>query len=102
MKMELQTFDYPKLVTPTGKKANHSAILKIVTTNICGSDQHIYHGPFAAPKGMVMGHEMTGEVIEVGPDVEFIKSRRATYVRSRSTFLAGAAAIARSGTPMCA
>ncbi|TDY22238.1 glutathione-independent formaldehyde dehydrogenase [Paraburkholderia sp. BL6665CI2N2] len=73
MKMELQTFDYPKLVTPTGKKANHGAILKIVTTNICGSDQHIYHGRFAAPKGMVMGHEMTGEVIEVGPDVEFIK-----------------------------
>ncbi len=26
MKMELQTFDYPKLVTPTGKKANHGAI----------------------------------------------------------------------------
>lgn len=73
MKMELKTFDFPKLVTPTGKKANHGAILKIVTTNICGSDQHIYHGRFAAPKGMVMGHEMTGEVIEVGSDVEFIR-----------------------------
>ena len=73
MQMELQTFDYPKLVTPAGKKANHGAILKIVTTNICGSDQHIYHGRFAAPKGMVMGHEMTGEVVEVGSDVEFIK-----------------------------
>lgn len=72
-KMELQTFDYPKLVTPSGKKADHGVILKVVTTNICGSDQHIYHGRFAAPKGMVMGHEMTGEVVEVGPDVEFIK-----------------------------
>lgn len=72
-KMELQTFDYPKLITPTGKKANHGVIMKIITTNICGSDQHIYHGRFSAPKGMVMGHEMTGEVIEVGPDVEFIK-----------------------------
>lgn len=73
MKMELQTFDYPKLITPTGKKAEHGAILKIVTTNICGSDQHIYRGRFAAPKGMVMGHEMTGEVIEVGKGVEYIK-----------------------------
>ncbi|MBY0414401.1 MAG: alcohol dehydrogenase catalytic domain-containing protein [Bdellovibrionales bacterium] len=72
-KMELKTFDYPKLITPTGKKANHGVIMKIITTNICGSDQHIYHGRFAAPKGMVMGHEMTGEVIEVGSDVEFIK-----------------------------
>jgi glutathione-independent formaldehyde dehydrogenase len=73
MKIELQTFDYPKLVTPDGKKANHGAILKIVTTNICGSDQHIYHGRFSAPKGMVLGHEMTGEVVEVGSDVAFIK-----------------------------
>lgn len=72
-KMVVESFDYPKLVTPTGKKADHGVILKVITTNICGSDQHIYHGRFAAPKGMVMGHEMTGEVIEVGSDVEFIK-----------------------------
>ncbi|MBB3259257.1 threonine dehydrogenase-like Zn-dependent dehydrogenase [Paraburkholderia bannensis] len=74
MKMELQTFDYPKLVAPRGKKVNHGAILKIVTTNIRGSDQHIYHGRFAGPMGTVTGHEMTGEVSEVGPDVEFIKT----------------------------
>ncbi|KMQ90775.1 aldehyde dismutase [Lasius niger] len=58
---------------PDGKKAPHAAILKIVATNICGSDLHIYRGSFAVPKGMTMGHEMTGEVIEVGSDVEFIK-----------------------------
>src|SRR6201999_4434644 len=73
MKMELQTFDFPKLITPTGKKANHGAILKLVTTNICGSDQHIYRGRFPAPTGMILGHENTGEVVEVGRDVEFIK-----------------------------
>ena len=42
-------------------------------TKICGSDQRIYRGRFPAPKGMVMGHEMTGEVVELGRDVEFIK-----------------------------
>jgi glutathione-independent formaldehyde dehydrogenase len=48
-------------------------ILKIVSTNICGSDQHMVRGRTTAPKGLVLGHEITGEVIEAGRDVEFIK-----------------------------
>ena len=72
-KLEVQNLDFPKLVDPRGNKCAHGVILKIVTTNICGSDQHIYHGRFAAPQGMVLGHEMTGEVIEAGRDVQFIK-----------------------------
>lgn len=74
MKLKVESIDYPKLADPKGRKIEHGAILKIVATNICGSDQHIYHGRFAAPKGMVMGHEMTGEVLEVGRDVEVIKA----------------------------
>jgi glutathione-independent formaldehyde dehydrogenase len=30
-------------------------------------------GRTTAPAGLVLGHEITGEVVEVGPDVEFIK-----------------------------
>lgn len=71
--VKVETYDYPKLVDPRGNKTPHGAILKIVTTNICGSDQHIYRGRFPSPSGMVLGHEMTGEVIETGPDVHFIK-----------------------------
>jgi glutathione-independent formaldehyde dehydrogenase len=48
-------------------------ILRVVATNICGSDQHMVRGRTTAPKGLVLGHEITGEVIEAGPDVEFIK-----------------------------
>ncbi|MFJ6540340.1 alcohol dehydrogenase catalytic domain-containing protein [Streptomyces sp. NPDC091385] len=70
--MRVESLDYPKLEMPNGKKAPHGVILKIVATNICGSDLHIYRGSFPVPKGMVMGHEMTGEVVEVGPDVEFL------------------------------
>lgn len=73
MSVTVDKTDFPKMVDPKGRKIEHGAILKIVTTNICGSDQHIYHGRFAAPKGMVMGHEMTGEVIELGSDVELIR-----------------------------
>lgn len=71
--LTVETIDYPKMQDPKGRKIEHGAILKIVTTNICGSDQHIYHGRFEVPQGMVMGHEMTGEVIEIGRDVESIK-----------------------------
>jgi glutathione-independent formaldehyde dehydrogenase len=48
-------------------------ILKIVTTNICGSDQHMVRGRTTAPENLVLGHEILGEVAEVGSDVEFIK-----------------------------
>jgi glutathione-independent formaldehyde dehydrogenase len=73
---------YPKLeiqdgpgVNPAnvGRKCNHGTILKVVTSNICGSDQHMVRGRTTAPAGLVLGHEILGEVIETGPDVEFIK-----------------------------
>jgi glutathione-independent formaldehyde dehydrogenase len=48
-------------------------ILKVVATNICGSDQHMVRGRTTAPPGLVLGHEILGEVIETGSDVEFIK-----------------------------
>jgi glutathione-independent formaldehyde dehydrogenase len=51
----------------------HGAILKTVATNICGSDQHMVRGRTTAPTDLVLGHEITGEVVEVGPGVEFIK-----------------------------
>ena len=73
-KLEIRNLDYPKLVDPRGKKCEHGVILKLVVTNICGSDQHIYRGRFPAPPGMILGHENTGEVVEVGRDVEFIKT----------------------------
>jgi glutathione-independent formaldehyde dehydrogenase len=71
-KVEIQSIDYPKLQNPAGKKIDHGVILKIVTTNICGSDQHMVRGRTTAPAGLVLGHEITGEVIEKGSDVEFL------------------------------
>jgi glutathione-independent formaldehyde dehydrogenase len=71
-KVEVQSIDYPKLQNPKGRKIDHGVILKIVTTNICGSDQHMVRGRTTAPSGLVLGHEITGEVIEKGSDVEFL------------------------------
>src|SRR5207245_5680747 len=72
-KVEVQSIDYPELKTPQGRKIDHGVIIKPITTNICGSDQHMVRGRTTAPPGLVLGHEITGEVIEAGRDVEFIK-----------------------------
>ena len=73
-KVEVRNIDYPKLELPEqNRKCDHGVILKIVATNICGSDQHMVRGRTTAPKGQTLGHEITGEVIELGHDVEFIK-----------------------------
>jgi glutathione-independent formaldehyde dehydrogenase len=72
-KVEIRDVGFPKLHDPRGRKIEHAAILKLVTTNICGSDLHIYNGRFAAPQGMQLGHENTGEVVEVGAHVERIR-----------------------------
>ena len=72
-KVEVQSIDFPKLQNPAGQKIEHAVILKVVSTNICGSDQHMVRGRTTAPAGMVLGHEITGEVLECGSDVEYIK-----------------------------
>jgi len=70
--VEVQSIDFPKLALGN-RKCQHGVILKIVATNICGSDQHMVRGRTTAPKGLILGHEITGEVIEAGRDVEFIR-----------------------------
>ena len=72
-RVEVQEINYPKLANPKGKRIDHAAILKVVSTNICGSDQHMVRGRTTAPRGLVLGHEITGEVIEAGKGVEFLK-----------------------------
>ncbi|WP_429447273.1 formaldehyde dehydrogenase, glutathione-independent [Paraburkholderia sp. WC7.3g] len=68
-KVEVQSIAYPEMIDPAGRRANHGVILRVVSTNICGSDQHMVRGRTTAPPGLVLGHEITGEVIELGSDV---------------------------------
>ena len=68
--VEVQSIDFPQLKDPRGRKIGHGVILKVVSTNICGSDQHMVRGRTTAPAGLVLGHEITGEVLELGADVE--------------------------------
>lgn len=72
-KVEVRDIDDPVLSAPDGRKLDHAVILKVITTNICGSDQHMVRGRTSAMPGLVLGHEITGEVIEKGSDVEMLE-----------------------------
>ena len=48
------------------------ALVEITTTNICGSDLHMYEGRTNVEKGKVLGHENLGKVIEVGKGVDTV------------------------------
>ncbi|MFF7329344.1 formaldehyde dehydrogenase, glutathione-independent [Streptomyces sp. NPDC008150] len=79
--VDVRTIDYPTLelqdgpgvaTENVGRTCRHGVILKVLASNICGSDQHMVRGRTTAPEGLVLGHEITGEVVERGPDVEFV------------------------------
>ncbi len=69
--VEVRDIDEPAL-TLGDRTCEHGVILKVISTNICGSDQHMVRGRTTAPEGLILGHEITGEVIQRGRDVEFI------------------------------
>ena len=51
--------------------------VKIHSVGICGSDVHYYEhgyiGPFVVKKPMILGHEASGTVVAVGPEVKHLK-----------------------------
>jgi glutathione-independent formaldehyde dehydrogenase len=59
--------DDPEIEQPT------DVIVKLTTTNICGSDLHMYEGRTEIEQGRVLGHENLGEIVEVGAAVERVK-----------------------------
>jgi glutathione-independent formaldehyde dehydrogenase len=57
----------PKIEQPT------DVLVKIHSTNICGSDLHMYEGRTDFAPGAVFGHEPLGEVIDVGKAISRVK-----------------------------
>jgi glutathione-independent formaldehyde dehydrogenase len=77
----IEAIEYPKLEVPKDLAdalgyarvaAPHAVILKVVATGICPADQDMVRGRTTAPVGQTLGHEITGEVVEKGNDVQFI------------------------------
>ncbi|MRI33148.1 formaldehyde dehydrogenase, glutathione-independent [Endozoicomonas sp. OPT23] len=67
----VESIAFPELALGN-RKCDHGVILKVITTNICGSDQHMVRGRTTASEGLVLGHEITGVILEKGSDVEFL------------------------------
>lgn len=65
--ISVQDVPDPRIETPT------DAVVRITTTNICGSDLHMYEGRTDVEQGKVLGHENMGIVEEVGDAVGRIK-----------------------------
>ena len=66
---DVQVMEVPdaKIEKPT------DVLVRITTTNICGSDLHMYEGRTSMESGRILGHENMGEVIEVGKAVDRVK-----------------------------
>ena len=71
LQLSLRDIDLPKEVHPNDVK------IKMHTVGICGSDVHYYThgkiGPFVVKEPMVLGHEGSGTVIEIGSNVFNLK-----------------------------
>ncbi|MGZ8337023.1 MAG: alcohol dehydrogenase catalytic domain-containing protein, partial [Allosphingosinicella sp.] len=53
---------------------DRDVVIKVTACAICGSDLHLFHNFIPAMKpGDIMGHEMMGEVVEVGRSVTKLK-----------------------------
>ena len=70
-------------------------LVRITTTNICGSDLHMYEGRTDFETGRVFGHENLGQVVEVGDGVSKVKVGDVSCCRSTSP--AGSARTANAG-----
>jgi len=64
----IDVLDIPEPETPAG----HVKIA-VRAAGICGTDLHIYYDEFRSRPPVVLGHEISGEVVEVGEGVERIR-----------------------------
>jgi len=65
--VEVKEMPDPSIQSP------NDAIVRITTTNICGSDLHMYEGRTSVEEGKILGHENMGIVEAVGDAVNRIK-----------------------------
>ena len=74
---EFRDIPMPKLQTPT------DVLVKVKAAGICGSDIHSFNGDnINFEFGRIPGHEITAEVVEVGPAVTTLRPGTGWYTKS--------------------
>ncbi|MFC5064129.1 glutathione-independent formaldehyde dehydrogenase [Actinomycetospora atypica] len=76
--MKALVYDGPRSVSvrdvpDAGIERPTDVLVRITTTNICGSDLHMYEGRTGLEAGKILGHENMGEVVEVGAGVDRVQ-----------------------------
>ena len=67
-----KTLEYADVPKPSIK--SDEVLLKIKSVGICGTDLHIYNGGMDLPTPLIMGHEFSGVIEDVGDDVRNFKA----------------------------
>ncbi|KAH6661137.1 alcohol dehydrogenase GroES-like domain-containing protein [Truncatella angustata] len=66
-KVSLQQRPVPRI------QDDQDIIVKVHSTALCGSELHVFRGHQQSGTGFIMGHEFTGNVVEVGKGVKSVK-----------------------------
>lgn len=78
---------------------NDEILIKVKTTSICGTDLHIYNWDQWSQQRIktprIVGHELAGEVIAIGPQVKNIKV--GDFVSAESHIVCGNCYLCRTG-----
>jgi threonine dehydrogenase-like Zn-dependent dehydrogenase len=64
LKVELEDRPIPKIQDPT------DIIVKVTYSALCGSELHVFRGHQPSKEGFIMGHEFTGDVVEIGSAIK--------------------------------
>ena len=83
---------------PTPTPGPGEALLTILKTGVCGTDEHLLHGGFIAKFPLVPGHEMVAEVAALGVGATW--PAVGTRVVIDNTVFCGACESCRRGTPL--
>lgn len=58
---------------PEPKPGPGEVLIEVNSCGICGTDIHIYHGTIDCNPPVIMGHELSGTVVQLGEDVKGVE-----------------------------
>ena len=54
---------------PVPAYGEDEVLIKVAYSGICGTDLHIYHDQYPYYPPVILGHEFSGEIVEIGNEV---------------------------------
>lgn len=81
---------------PEPKPGPGEVKIKVVACGVCGSDIHVRHDSFPYWPPVILGHEFTGTIVELGPDCKYYQLGE-RIVAEPHTRACGVCALCRTG-----